>query len=255
MAPSTAAAARGPHGAPAGPTSPQPAAVEPAAADRATGPLRPMHARWLGRIGYSAALELQERLHADAVAGAPADTLLLLEHDPVITLGRQSSDAHVLASPEALAARGIAVHQSGRGGDVTYHGPGQLVGYPIVALGEGERDVRRYVHALEQVLIDTAADFGVVAERVDGLRGIWVGNDKLAAIGIRLSRWATLHGFALNVTTDLDDFGTIVPCGLHGRGVTSLQRACRVAPSMAQVRERVLVHAGAALRRTIISED
>lgn len=205
----------------------------------------------LGRMRYAAAWQLQQNLHGQIVAGSHDDTLLLLEHEPVITTGSQTLPENLLVSPAELAAQGIDFEQTGRGGDVTYHGPGQLVGYPLIALQPGEQDVRAYVYNLEEVLIRTAADFGVAAERVPGLRGIWVGNDKLAAIGIRLSRWVTMHGFALNITTDLNAFGHIVPCGLHGRGVTSLTALCGTAPSAAEVADRVVVHAASVLRRRL----
>ena len=156
--------------------------------------------------------------------GAIADQLLLLEHPPVITRGVRAGADNVLASAAVLRRRGVEVHDARRGGDVTYHGPGQLVGYPILLLKPDRCDVHRYVRDLEEVLIRAVAGFGVRATRIEGLTGIWVGNDKLAAIGVRLSRWVTSHGFALNVATDLDDFALIRPCGLADRGVTSLAR-------------------------------
>ncbi len=141
-----------------------------------------------------------------------------------MTLGVRGRRSHILAAPEHLAARGIEVHETGRGGDVTYHGPGQIVGYPIIDLKPDRCDVHRYVRDLEDVLIRTAADFGIAAETVPGLTGVWVGRDKLAALGVRIARWVTSHGFALNVNTDLDYFRLIVPCGLADRGVTSFER-------------------------------
>jgi lipoyl(octanoyl) transferase len=201
-------------------------------------------------------LALQERRHQDVAAGEADDTLFLIEHDPVITLGRNAGAGHVLADRRLLRSRGVEVHTVGRGGDVTYHGPGQLVGYPIVALeeddGEGtnERDVKRFVGILEEIMIRTAADFGVEAERVEGLRGIWVGHRKLGAVGVRISRWVTQHGFAFNVTTDLRDFGLIVPCGLHGRDVTSLHEVLGDrTPDMDTVADRVVEHAALLLNR------
>lgn len=140
-------------------------------------------------------------------------------------MGRGADDRHLRASAEELERRGIEYHETGRGGDITYHGPGQLVGYPILALPEDRRDAHRYLRDLEEGLIRTAAEFGIEASRVKGLTGIWVGNAKLAAIGVRLSSgWITSHGFAFNVTTDLTGFDTIVPCGISDRGVTSLER-------------------------------
>ena len=180
----------------------------------------------LGLVDYQAALDLQRDLVERRKRGEIPDQLLLLEHPDVITLGvkTRSDRSHVLETPEALAARGVALFETGRGGDVTYHGPGQLVGYPIFDLKPDRCDVHRYVRDLEDALILAVAEFGVTAGRVEGLTGIWVGEDKLAAIGVRISRWVTSHGFALNVNTDLSRFGLIVPCGIVGRGVTSLQR-------------------------------
>jgi lipoyl(octanoyl) transferase len=188
--------------------------------------MRTLAIRRLGRVPYGEALRLQERLVEDRRAGRVDDLLLLLEHSPVITIGvrRESGASHVLATPGALAARGIEVIDTGRGGDVTYHGPGQVVGYPIIDLRPDRRDVHRYVRDLERVMIGAAADFGVEAGRVDGLTGAWVGADKLGAIGVRISRWITSHGFAFNVSTDLSHFDLIVPCGIRDRGVTSLER-------------------------------
>src|SRR5205823_8046431 len=152
------------------------------------------------------------------------DQLLLLEHPPVITLGRGGERANLLASPETLRAQRVRFFETTRGGDITYHGPGQLVGYPIIHLGEGNRDVRKYVTKLEEVLIRTVAHYGITAQRADGKRGIWVGNNKIAAIGVRIARWVTSHGFALNVNTNLDHFRLITPCGIQGSGVTSISR-------------------------------
>lgn len=210
---------------------------------------RPLRVERLGRVPYAPMLALQEARHAAVAAGDVDDTLFLLEHPKVVTLGRNSGAGHVLLSEAALRARGFDYCVTGRGGDVTYHGPGQIVGYPILALDEPERDIKAYVYRLEEVLIRTAADFGVTAERVAGLRGIWVGNDKLAAIGVRLARWVTMHGFALNVSTDLDDFGVMVPCGLHGRGVTSLTRLLQRDVALAAVEARLEAHCAAVLER------
>ena len=182
----------------------------------------------LGRVAYGPTHELQRRLQEARIRGEIGDTLLLLEHEPVITLGRARGAAdNVLVAPEALRARGFEVHETGRGGDVTYHGPGQLVGYPIVDLQPDRCDVHRYVRDLEQVMIAAVAEFGVQAERVAGLTGAWVSDQKLAAIGVRISRWVTSHGFALNVSPDLSHFNFIVPCGIADRGVTSLSRLLR----------------------------
>ena len=203
----------------------------------------------MGRVAYGPMLALQEARHAAVADGAGPDTLFLLEHEPVVTLGKNAGAGNVLVSKVALAARGIELFATGRGGDVTYHGPGQIVGYPILRLGEGEQDIKGYVWKLEEILIRTVADFGVTAARVEGLRGIWVGNDKIGAIGVRIARWTTLHGFALNVTTDLDGFRLIVPCGIHDRGVTSLARLCSPVPGLRAVEDRIIVHASAVLGR------
>lgn len=177
-------------------------------------------------MAYDEALALQRALVDQRKAGRIPDVLLLVEHPAVLTVGVRGDGgrAHIVATPDDLARRGIEVHETGRGGDVTYHGPGQIVGYPIIDLTPDRCDVHRYVRDLEEVLIRTAADFGVCGTRVPGLTGVWVGHEKLAAIGVRISRWVTSHGFALNVTTNLEDFHLIVPCGIHDRGVTSLAR-------------------------------
>jgi lipoyl(octanoyl) transferase len=182
--------------------------------------------RRLGIVPYGEALELQRGLVEARKAGSISDQLLLLQHPAVITLGAKvrNDRSHVLASEEALHEAGVGLFEAGRGGDVTYHGPGQLVGYPILDLRPDRCDVHRYVRDLEQVMIDTAAAFGIEAARVPGLTGAWVGRDKLAAIGVRISRWVTSHGFAFNVSTDLAHFELIVPCGIADRGVTSLSR-------------------------------
>ena len=188
--------------------------------------MRALEVRRLGVVAYADGLALQKALVEQRKAGVIPDQLLLLEHPPVITLGAKVRDdrSHVLASEAALAEAGVELFEAGRGGDVTYHGPGQLVGYPIIDLRPDRCDVHRYVRDLEQVLIDAAREFGIDAARVAGLTGAWVGRDKLAAIGVRISRWVTSHGFAFNVATDLSHFGLIVPCGIADRGVTSLSR-------------------------------
>jgi lipoyl(octanoyl) transferase len=183
----------------------------------------PLAAYRLGRVDYARALDLQQRLVTARAEQRVPDTLLLLEHPPVITLGRGGKREHVLASAGVLAGQGVELHDTGRGGDVTYHGPGQLVGYPILDLG-ARRDVRRYVRELEQVMIDVAASFGLAATRIAGLNGAWIGDRKLGAVGVRIQRWITLHGFALNVSTDLSAFDLIVPCGIQDKQVTSLAR-------------------------------
>ncbi len=186
--------------------------------------MRVCELRSLHLVTYENGMHLQQKLASLRQSDAIPDQLLLLEHPPVITLGRGGDPSNLLASPDELRAHGIRFYETSRGGDITYHGPGQIVGYPILHLGEGNRDVRRYVTKLEEVLIRTVAEYGIVASRVEGRRGIWVGNDKIAAIGVRIARWVTTHGFALNVNTNLDDFRLITPCGIHGSGVTSISR-------------------------------
>ena len=193
---------------------------------------------------YADALTLQRALVEERRARRIDDTLLLLEHPHVLTVGVRGDGgrSHILATDSALSARGIEVHETGRGGDITYHGPGQIVGYPIVDLNPDRCDVHRYVRDLEEVLIRTAASYGVEAGRVDGLTGVWVGREKLAAIGVRISRWITSHGFAFNVTTDLSYFDLIVPCGIADRGVTSLCRLLGRPVDQREVEERIAGH-------------
>jgi len=212
---------------------------------RDSGP-RTLAVRRLGRLDYAEALVLQQEFVEARRAGAIGDTLLLLEHPPVITLGARTRGAttHIVASESELAREGVAVVETGRGGDVTYHGPGQLVGYPILDLRPDRCDVHRYVRDLESALEHAAGLLGVRAGRVAGLSGVWVGRpdreEKLAAIGVRISRWITSHGFALNVATDLRHFELIVPCGIADRGVTSLERLLARPVSMAEAEKAVV---------------
>jgi lipoyl(octanoyl) transferase len=205
---------------------------------------RALQVRHLGQLPYSEALSLQSQLVEDRRSGRIDDVLLLLEHPPVITIGVRSAatTAHILAAPEVLASRGIEVFEAGRGGDVTYHGPGQVVGYPILDLRPDRCDVHRYVRDLEEVMIRTARDFGVRATRIPALTGAWVEGRKLGAIGVRISRWITSHGFALNVRTNLDHFDFIVPCGIPDRGVTSLGRLLAHPPDMLDVCDALSHH-------------
>ena len=193
-------------------------------------------------VAYADGLELQKELVEQRKTGEIPDQLLLLEHPPVITLGvRTRNDrSHVVATPETLEEAGVEVFESGRGGDVTYHGPGQLVGYPILDLKPDRCDVHRYVRDLEEVLIRAVAGFGIVSHRLPGLTGTWVGNEKLAAIGVRIARWVTSHGFALNVSTNLEHFGLIVPCGITGKGVTSMDILSRKPTGMTDVESAVV---------------
>ena len=213
-------------------------------------------ARWevLGRVPYGEAEALQRALREEVKRGGGEDRLLLLEHPHVYTLGRNAVRGDVLASDEWLAARGIEIAECDRGGQVTYHGPGQLVGYPIVNLSPDRRDVRRYVRDLQAVLVRTLADFGVAAvpRAEQAFIGCWVGEEKIASIGVHLSRWVTTHGFALNVTTDLSYFAGIVPCGLSGIGVTSIERLTGRRPALATVASRCAAHFGDVFGREMI---
>lgn len=194
---------------------------------------RPGRARWLGRLGYDEALALQQTLHARRAAGREPDTLLLLEHESVYTHGRRTDPGHFLVAPETLEARGHAVRETTRGGDVTWHGPGQLVAYPILDLSDGRRDVRRYLAALEDVLVATARSLGVPAWRREGMTGAWTDGGKIGAVGVRLARWVTLHGTSFNVAPDLSHVEAIVPCGLEDRRVTSILRETGADPGLA----------------------
>ncbi len=188
-------------------------------------------------VTYENGMALQQKLVELRQRDEIDDQLLLLEHPPVITLGRGGKLDNLLASPQILESHGVRFFETTRGGDITYHGPGQVVGYPILHLGEGKRDVRKYVTNLEEVLIRTVAEYGITAARIEGRRGIWVGNEKIAAIGVRIARWVTSHGWALNVNTNLEHFRLITPCGLHGTGVTSIQRQLGRAVPVEEVRE------------------
>ncbi|MFO8013670.1 MAG: lipoyl(octanoyl) transferase LipB [Phycisphaerae bacterium] len=196
----------------------------------------------LGRAPYGATVRLQERLH-DEVRDADEERayLLLVEHEPpVITLGRGADEAHVTASRERLQAKGVEVHESARGGDVTCHGPGQLVAYPILRLDLHGRDVRGYLRNLEGVLIRVLARFGLEGGRAEGMTGVWLGREKVAAIGVAIRRWVTWHGIALNVADCLDAFDLIVPCGIRDYGVTSLSRALAREVSVAEVKPHLV---------------
>jgi lipoyl(octanoyl) transferase len=184
-------------------------------------PIRACQVRELGRLDYGVSLELQQRLAAERKQGVIPDQLLLLEHGHVVTLGRNGHMENLLASEQVLERAGISFYPTDRGGDVTYHGPGQLVGYPILDLRDWKRDVGAYVRGVEQAIIDTLAEFGIAGERIPKLTGVWVEGRKIAAIGVHISRWVTSHGFALNVSTDLSYFQYIVPCGLT-KPVTSM---------------------------------
>ena len=194
-----------------------------AVAEPAPAQIRPCRILDLGRMGFREAFDLQVELVRGRKAGEVCDQLLFVEHPPTITLGRNADGSNVLAPAAVLRERGFDVVETDRGGDVTYHGPGQLVAYPIFDLREWRRDVGAYMRALEEVVMLTLADFGVRSRRVEGWTGVWVGDAKIAAMGVHLSRWVASHGLALNVNTDLEHFGTIVPCGLP-KPVTSMER-------------------------------
>ena len=203
----------------------------------------------LGLIGYAEAWELQKRLVAARKAGAIEDALLLCEHSHVITLGRNGKREHLLASDHLLRQMNVEFHATNRGGDITYHGPGQIVGYPILNLAAIRRDVVWYVRRLEEAMIRATADFGIEAGRVEGKTGVWAkapdGNEeKLAAIGVHISRWITSHGFAYNVSTDLRYFDLIVPCGIPDRRPASLEKLLGRSVSRAEAAERIVSHFG-----------
>jgi lipoyl(octanoyl) transferase len=204
-----------------------------------------MHVRRLGVVPYADGLELQRRLVEERKADRIPDTLLLLQHPHVLTIGvKKDGRSHILASPDRLTSLGVDVFETGRGGDVTYHGPGQLVGYPILDLNPDRRDVHRYVRDLEEMMIRVCADYGLTADRMKGFSGAWIrsksGDEKIGAIGVRISRWITSHGFAFNVSTDIDFFNLIVPCGIADKGVTSLASQLGRTVAMEEVEDRVL---------------
>jgi len=197
---------------------------------------------WLGMIDYQEAWDLQARLAHERAQRLISDQLLLLEHQHVFTFGRRGRTENVLSNDEQITAAGAQLIHSDRGGDVTYHGPGQLVGYPILFLEETERDVPGYVRHLEEAVIRTLADYGIAAGRERQYPGVWVGDEKICAVGVKISEWVTLHGFALNVSTDLDFFRHIVPCGIAGKGVTSMERLLPGVPAVRKVGDAFAVH-------------
>ena len=194
----------------------------------------------LGLVDYAAALDIQRQRVEARKAGAVPDTLLLLEHPHVYTLGRTANRENLLISADRLAGLGARIFETDRGGDVTYHGPGQLVGYPIFDLTKHRRDISWYMRSLEEVFIQVAAVYDIQAGRNPGLPGVWVGNDKLVAMGVHVSRWVTSHGFAFNIDTDLNYFDWIVPCGLRDKGVTSLGRLLGRVIEMEKVAQQVV---------------
>jgi lipoyl(octanoyl) transferase len=212
----------------------------------------------LGLISYAAAYELQQRVVAARKRGEISDVLLLCEHPHVITLGRNGKTANLRANDRLLAQMNVEFHETDRGGDITYHGPGQIVGYPILDLTEHRRDVRWYVQLLEEMMIRTSSEFGIMARQAEGRHGLWVDSaadreEKLAAIGVHLSRWVTSHGFAYNVSTDLRYFDLIVPCGIPGKRATSLERLLHHAVPLDEVKPKLTAHFGDIFDREIIS--
>lgn len=202
---------------------------------------RTVQAEWLGRIGYAEAWELQRSIFDEVLRGERPNTFLLCEHPDVITLGRNArTDANLLMSRELLEAGGYEVFDVDRGGDVTYHGPGQLVGYPIIRLADFREDLGWYMRTIEELIIRAIAAYGIEGGRRAGMSGVWTGERKVCAIGVRASRWVTMHGFALNVTTDLSRFGAIVPCGIAEYDVTSIQRETGMTPDLPEVARRVV---------------
>ncbi|HEY3997293.1 MAG TPA: lipoyl(octanoyl) transferase LipB [Candidatus Xenobia bacterium] len=179
---------------------------------------------WKGLLPYAEAWRLQQEVAEGVKRGTGGERLLLLQHPPVVTMARGADRSHVLLSSEELASRGAELVECNRGGDVTYHGPGQLVGYPIIDLKPDRCDVGQYLRDLEQLLIETLSVFGLTASRKPGLTGVWVGHEKIAALGVHMSRWVTTHGFALNVSPALEHFAWIVPCGIRDYGVTSMEK-------------------------------
>jgi len=204
----------------------------------------------LGRMGYREAWSLQLEHVERLKQGANSDRLFFVEHPHVVTMGRNARQENLLASPERFSEFGVEVHETDRGGDVTYHGPGQLVGYPLLDLKHWKRDVAAYLRALEEVLIRLLGDYGLTGEREPGATGVWVGGAKVAAMGVHLSRWVTSHGFALNVSTDLSYFDHIIPCGLT-RPVASLERLLGEAPPHDEIRARIIGHFGEVFGHTM----
>jgi len=209
----------------------------------------------LGLVPYRAALSLQKRDVERLQRGDGEEVLYLLEHPHVITLGRNATGDAIRADRQDIARRGVEVARTDRGGDATYHGPGQLVGYPLLRLEPGRRDIRRYVDDLEEMLIRTVADFGIAGRRHASHRGVWVAERKIASVGVRISRWVTCHGFALNVSTDLSFFSLINPCGIEGCIMTSMERELGRAVDMASVRHAVARHFSAVYDRRVLWES
>ena len=204
--------------------------------------MKKVYSTYLGRTEYQSAWDLQRELFDLRVAKKIPDVLLLTEHEHVYTLGKSSDDDHLLAGEDVLRAKGAQVFKIDRGGDVTYHGPGQLVGYPILDLGNFYHDVHRYLRDLEEVILRTLDEYGIKGHRESDFTGVWVGNDKIAAIGVKVSHWVTMHGFAFNINTDLRYFESIIPCGIFHKGVTSLQQLIGREIALSEVSAKVVKH-------------
>ena len=216
-------------------------------------PKRTLQVRRLGRMEYGAAYQIQKEIEAARKTGAGADTLLLVEHPHVLTLGRRATESAVLASPDVLAARGVALFETNRGGKATYHGLGQLVGYPIINLSPEREDVHRYVRDLEEALIRALADFGIEGFRIKGLTGVHTARGKVAAIGVHISRWVTTHGFALNVNTDLSFFDLIIAC--EGEPVTSMHELLNRELTLREVEDRLVARFAEVFDMSVTHED
>jgi lipoyl(octanoyl) transferase len=220
--------------------------------------LIPLQVSNIGRTQYGTAWLLQQRLWDLRNSGSIEDTLLLTEHEHVYTFGKSGDNNHLLASEEELKSEGIDVFYIDRGGDVTYHGPGQIVGYPIIDLNNYFRDIHRYLRNIEEVIIRTLEKFGISAEREKDLTGVWVNGEKIAAIGVKVSRWITMHGFALNVNTELEKFDRIIPCGIFHKGVTSMQKVLGKEVSLDSVRIGIVdsfANVFGSMPKWIIKED
>ncbi|MDH3197496.1 MAG: lipoyl(octanoyl) transferase LipB [Candidatus Krumholzibacteria bacterium] len=209
----------------------------------------------IGRMPYAQAFALQKREVARLQRDAGDEVLYLVEHPHVITVGRNATGEAILADRRLVEGRGVEIAQTDRGGDVTYHGPGQLVGYPLLRLDDGRRDIRRYVHDLEEMLIRALADFGIHAERHAVHRGVWTNGRKIASLGIRIARWVTSHGFAFNVSTDLSYFSLIQPCGIQGCEMTSIEREIGNQISRDEAIQRVIARFAEVFQREMIRES
>ncbi len=220
----------------------------------ATPAVRELYVSWRGLVPYAPAWDLQKRLAAELVAGTGRDTLLLLEHPPVYTLGRNSLTEHILVSSDELARRGATVERIDRGGEVTFHGPGQLVAYPVIKLGPEERSISRLVDNLEQAIIDTLGDYGLPGERLPGQRGVWTHGRKITSVGLSLKRWVVTHGMALNVAPDLSYFALINPCGHAETVMTSMERELGHAPDVWEVGDAFARHFARHFNRTLVRD-